>query len=152
MDTFLTVAYLGAGILFIQSLGGLASQESSRRGNVYGILGMIIALLATMVHGDVYQPEATQTHTIMGLSPQFIGSFGAAIVIGGGIGAFLAKRVEMTAMPELVAALHSFVGLAAVLVGFSCYLTAFEGGHDHLTIHLSEIYIDVIDEYKEKYG
>src|SRR3972149_4767370 len=96
-----TVAYIGASILFILSLGGLSHPETARRGNLYGVIGMTIAILATVL-GKV------------------TGSFGiliGAVLVGGGIGAFLANKVKMTEMPELVAILHSFVGLAAVLVG-----------------------------------
>ena len=96
-----TAAYLFASILFILSLGGLSSQESARRGVWYGIVGMVIAVLATVagpsVEGHVY--------------------IVVAIAIASVIGVLLARRVEMTAMPELVAILPRFVGLAAVLVG-----------------------------------
>jgi len=95
-----TVAYIVAMILFIMALGGLSNQETARRGNWYGVAGMTIALLAT-VFGVV-----TQNYVEMM----------AAIVIGGSIGLLLAKRIQMTEMPELVASLHSLVGLAAVLV------------------------------------
>ena len=129
----LTVAYLGAGILFILSLGGLSSQESARRGNWYGIIGMIIALGATMLHDQIgkYQVDA-------------FGALAATIGIGSIIGFVLAKRVQMTAMPELVAILHSFVGLAAVLVGFSSFLDPIEKteGIEHV-IHNIEIYVDI---------
>ena len=106
-----TVAYLGAGILFILSLGGLSSQESASRGNMYGILGMIIALVATMLHekiGLFSADTAQMTEAIKNIA--YTGqSYGAlAFAIGGGaaIGAILAARVQMTAMPELVAALE----------------------------------------------
>ena len=102
-----TAAYIIAAILFILSLAGLSKQETARRGNQAGIAGMAIAVLATII-GD-------------GVS-----SYGILLItvaIGGAIGAYLAKRVEMTQMPELVAILHSFVGMAAVLVGFASYLT-----------------------------
>lgn len=131
--SILTVAYLGAGILFILSLGGLASQESARRGNWYGIIGMIIALAATMLHEEIgkYQIDA-------------YGALAATIGIGSIIGFIVAKRVQMTAMPELVAILHSFVGLAAVLVGFSSFLAPLEQttGIEH-AIHNIEIYADI---------
>jgi NAD(P) transhydrogenase subunit beta len=102
----LTVAYLAAGVLFILSLKGLSHPESSRRGNTFGVIGMAIALVATML--------ATGLTT----SPAFLGSVAVAAVIG----ALVASRVAMTAMPQLVALLHSFVGLAAVLVGISNHL------------------------------
>ena len=122
-------AYLFASILFILSLGSLSSQESAKRGVFYGIIGMIIAIIATVlgagVHGHVY--------------------IIAAIAIASVIGILLARRVEMTSMPQLVAILHSFVGLAAVLVGFGSYLdphTQALVGTEH-TIHLVEVFIGV---------
>src|SRR5690606_33425233 len=99
----ITAAYIGATVLFILALGGLSNQETARRGNFYGMLGMGIALLATIV-GVV-----SDNHGIL------IG----ALVVGGALGLLLARRVQMTQMPELVAILHSLVGLAAVLVGFA---------------------------------
>jgi NAD(P) transhydrogenase subunit beta len=122
-------AYLFASILFILSLGSLSSQESAKRGVFYGIIGMVIAILATIlgqdVHGHVY--------------------IIAAIAIASVIGILLARRVEMTSMPQLVAILHSFVGLAAVLVGFGSYLdpkTHLLPSTEH-TIHLVEVFIGV---------
>ena len=105
-ESLVTVAYLIAGILFILSLGGLSAQDSARRGNMFGIVGMLIAVSATALSGRV------------GGYPLLFG----CVAIGGLIGALLAARVAMTAMPELVAILHSFVGLAAVLVGFASTL------------------------------
>ncbi len=99
------VAYLIAGILFILSLAGLSAQESARRGNLFGIVGMAIAVAVTVLS------QAMNYATLA-----------VAVGIGGVIGVTLALRVQMTSMPELVAALHSFVGLAAVLVGFGSYL------------------------------
>jgi H+-translocating NAD(P) transhydrogenase subunit beta len=104
--TMTTVAYLAAGVLFILSLGGLSAQESARRGNLFGIVGMLIAVAATMA-GD----RVTSYPVLTG-----------CLAVGGLIGAVLAAKVEMTGMPQLVAILHSFVGLAAVLVGFATYL------------------------------
>jgi H+-translocating NAD(P) transhydrogenase subunit beta len=101
-----TVAYLIAGLLFILSLGGLSAQESARRGNLFGIAGMAIAVIATMVG-----PGVTSYGVLV-----------AMLAIGGAIGAAVAARVQMTAMPQLVAILHSFVGAAAVLVGFAITL------------------------------
>lgn len=124
-----TAAYLFASILFILSLGSLSSQESAKRGVLYGIIGMVIAILATVlgegVHGHIY--------------------IIAAIAIASVIGLMLARKVEMTSMPQLVAILHSFVGLAAVLVGFGSYLdphTQALVGTEH-TIHLIEVYIGI---------
>ena len=106
MSGLVTVAYIGATILFILALGGLSNPETARRGNLYGIIGMSIALLAT-VFGVV------TAHYLLLLG---------GLVIGGSIGLILARRVQMTEMPELVAILHSLVGLAAVLVGFANFM------------------------------
>ena len=124
----LTASYLAAGALFILSLNGLSNQESARRGNLCGMLGMAIAVVATILSGQVGGFEK--------LFP--------AMIIGGLIGAFIASRVEMTQMPELVAILHSFVGLAAVLVGVSSYLdpTAHFVGAEKV-IHEVEVYLGV---------
>ena len=96
--------YLAAGVLFILALRGLSSPVSSRRGNMLGMAGMAIAVLTTL--GQIGDPDSTLTW----------GLIVAGIVIGGGIGAYIARRIPMTSMPELVAAFHSLVGLAAVFV------------------------------------
>ena len=115
MPSLLSMAYLGAGILFILSLGGLSSQESARKGNWYGIWGMVIALAATMLHPNI---GAMQFEGIAlvdgGYSGAAYGLLLGTIAVGVVIGGVMAKRVQMTSMPELVALLHSFVGLAAV--------------------------------------
>ncbi len=120
-------AYLVAAVLFIMSLAGLSKQETARAGNYYGIAGMGIALIAT-----IFGPEAQGTGWII-----------LAMVIGGAIGIRLAKKVEMTEMPELVAILHSFVGLAAVLVGFNTYIDHGELTGALLNIHLVEVFLGV---------
>lgn len=124
-----TAAYLFAGILFILSLGGLSSQESAKRGVLFGIIGMIIAVLATIAGKDI------EGHIYII----------AAIAIASVIGIIVARRVEMTAMPQLIAILHSFVGLAAVLVGFGSYLDPDiqSLGKVERNIHLVEVYIGV---------
>ena len=124
----ITTAYLIAGILFILSLGGLSKQETARRGNLYGILGMGIAILATFFSGHI-----TNVQYLIPL-----------MLVGGTIGAVLAKRVEMTSMPELVAILHSFVGAAAVLVGIASFLDPLHvlGGTEKL-IHDTEVILGV---------
>ncbi|HEX8705092.1 MAG TPA: NAD(P)(+) transhydrogenase (Re/Si-specific) subunit beta, partial [Myxococcaceae bacterium] len=120
MNGVTSVAYLLSGVLFIRSLGGLSKQETAARGNLYGMLGMA---LAVAVAGTTWFLNGTGTIGAgMGL---LIGS----VLVGGTIGAVLARRVEMTGMPELVAILHSFVGLAAVLVGISSYLEPRSGAH-----------------------
>lgn len=136
MEGLLTVAYLVAAVLFILSLGGLSNQETARRGNLFGILGMFIAIVATLAHPSV----AVLDQAWVGY-PMVLGG----VVVGGVIGIILALRVQMTSMPQLVAALHSFVGLAAVLVGFSTYL---DPGATHegtaALIHDIEILLDVV--------
>ncbi len=124
----LTVSYLAAGALFIFSLGGLSNQESARRGNIFGILGMTVAILATVFSGHV------------GAFEKFV----PAMIIGALIGIVIARKVEMTSMPELVAGFHSFVGAAAVMVGFASYLdpTSQLEGADK-TIHEVEVYLGV---------
>jgi NAD(P) transhydrogenase subunit beta len=124
----MTVSYIAAAILFILSLGGLSRQDTARRGNFYGALGMAIAIVATVLGAHV------GNFTL--LIP--------AIVLGASVGWVLAIRVEMTQMPELVAVLHSFVGLAATLVGYASYLdpnSHFEGAEK--TIHEVEIFLGV---------
>src|SRR5687767_10703383 len=105
-QSLVTLAYLAAGLLFIFSLSGLAAQHTARRGNVLGIIGMGLAVVATALGA-----EALNWWVLAG-----------SLGIGGLIGAALAARVAMTSMPQLVAILHSFVGAAAVLVGFASYL------------------------------
>ena len=124
-----TVSYIAATVLFILALGGLSNQETARRGNWYGIVGMAIALVATVL-GVV-----SRHYTILLV----------ALLIGGSVGLVLARRVQMTQMPELVAILHSLVGLAAVAVGFANFMdpaSHFMGVE--LTIHDVETYLGVL--------
>ncbi|WP_438951322.1 Re/Si-specific NAD(P)(+) transhydrogenase subunit beta [Porticoccus sp.] len=123
-----SVAYVVASVLFILSLGGLSHQESARRGNYFGVAGILIAVGVTIANvgtGDMI-------------------AILISIVLGSIIGIFLANRVEMTQMPQLVALLHSFVGLAAVLVGFSGYIEPLivTHGAEH-TIKLIEIFLGI---------
>ncbi|WP_217532313.1 Re/Si-specific NAD(P)(+) transhydrogenase subunit beta [Vibrio metschnikovii] len=121
-------AYIIAALCFILSLAGLSKQESARTGNYYGMAGMTIALLAT-----IFSPEA------QGLSWIIL-----AMIIGAVIGIRFANKVEMTQMPELVAMLHSFVGMAAVLVGYNSLLDApLVDTHAEHVIHLVEVFIGV---------
>ena len=129
-EGIVTASYVGATILFILALGGLSNQETARRGNLYGMIGMAVALVATILG-------------VTGNMEILI----AGLVIGGSIGLILAKRVQMTEMPELVAMLHSLVGLAAVLVGFANFMDP--GRLDHyngveLTIHDVETYLGIL--------
>ena len=126
-----TVAYLGAAILFILSLGGLSNPETSRRGNLFGMVGMALAVLAT-----VFGPR---------VSPMGVAWIVGALVIGGGIGLYAAKVVKMTQMPELVALMHSLVGLAACLVGVASYVdTSIQLQGVEKTIHEVEIYVGIL--------
>lgn len=126
-ESLITIAYIAASALFIMSLGGLSRQETARRGNLYGILGMLIALVATAF--------AIRDGNYVLLA--------AALVPGAIIGAVLASRVQMTSMPQLVAILHSFVGAAAVLVGFATYLGDQQIAESEKLIHHVEIFIGV---------
>src|SRR5476651_2186862 len=124
-----TAAYIVAAILFIFSLAGLSKHETSKQGNIFGVTGMAIALIAT----------------ILGPDSGNVGWIIIAMVIGGAIGIYLARKVEMTEMPELVAILHSFVGLAAVLVGFNSYLDHGAVPMDRVleNIHLTEVFLGI---------
>ena len=127
----ITVSYIIATILFILALGGLSNQETARRGNWYGIIGMAIALLATIL--------GVVTQNYVGLL--------VAMVVGGTIGLIAARRVQMTQMPELVAILHSLVGLAAVAVGFANFMDPDRLSHYvgvELTIHDIETYLGIL--------
>ena len=126
-----TVSYIGATILFILSLGGLSNPETSRRGNLYGIIGMTLAVLATVLGNKV---------TAAGI-PYIV----AAMAVGGFIGVYAARTVQMTQMPELVAFMHSLVGASAALVGFASYLdpsSTLTGVEK--TIHEVEIYVGIL--------
>lgn len=128
MNGLVTASYIGATILFILALGGLSHQETSRRGNFFGIIGMAIALVAT----------------IAGVTAN-IALLVGGLAVGGSIGLVLARRVQMTQMPELVAILHSLVGMAAVLVGFANFMdpeSHFTGVE--LTIHDVETYLGIL--------
>jgi len=127
-----TVSYIAATILFILSLGGLANPETARRGNLFGMIGMALAVLAT-----VLGPRVTPAGI-----PWIVG----ALAVGGAIGLIAAKKVQMTQMPELVALMHSLVGLAACLVGFASYVdtsTVFPTPAEK-AIHEVEIYIGIL--------
>ena len=125
----ITASYIIAAVLFILSLGGLSHPETARRGNLYGIVGMIIAITATMLSNQV------TAYVVLIL----------AMLVGGILGVVAARRVQMTEMPELVAMLHSFVGLAAVFIGFAIYM---EGPGHYVgaarAIHEVEIYLGVL--------
>lgn len=128
-----TIAYIIAAILFVLSLAGLSRQETAKRGNIFGIIGMSIALVTTIASSNV----------------QALVYILVAMLIGSLIGARVALKVEMTGMPQLVAALHSFVGLAAVLVGYNNFFKLLGHGHGEtvegtlLNIELTEIFLGV---------
>ncbi|MEQ1543686.1 Re/Si-specific NAD(P)(+) transhydrogenase subunit beta [Methyloglobulus sp.] len=128
-QSLVTMSYIVATILFILSLSGLSNQETARRGNYYGMLGMAIAIIATVLSGAV-----TSYGILVG-----------ALVIGGSIGLFAAKKVAMTQMPELVAIMHSLVGMAAVLVGYANFMdTSLTLTGVEKTIHEVEIYLGIL--------
>jgi NAD(P) transhydrogenase subunit beta len=128
VSPLILIAYVAASALFILSLGGLSDQESARRGNLFGVAGMLIALIATAAN------------MVSGFAV-----LAGTLIVGTAIGAVLASRVKMTAMPQLVAILHSFVGLAAVLVGIATYLGGTHGSMSsgETSLHLIEIFIGV---------
>ncbi|MDD5272806.1 MAG: Re/Si-specific NAD(P)(+) transhydrogenase subunit beta [Methylovulum sp.] len=129
--SLVTMSYIIAAILFILSLSGLSNQETARRGNYYGMAGMVIAIVATALSGAV----SGAAYPILIV----------AVLIGGTIGAILASRVAMTQMPELVAIMHSLVGMAAVLVGFANFMDNASGlAGVEKTIHEIEIYIGIL--------
>jgi len=122
------IAYLSASALFILSLSGLSHPATAKRGNLLGIAGMVIAVVTTVLAGS-----ADGIAIIIG-----------AMLVGGIAGAILAKRVEMTQMPQLVAVLHSFVGLAAVLVGYANYLEPTTLAGAEKVIHEAETYLGIL--------
>jgi proton-translocating NAD(P)+ transhydrogenase subunit beta len=127
-QSLVTIAYIVSGVLFILSLGGLSTQETARRGNRFGMIGMLLAIVATALSAHV------SGYAVLGV----------CILIGTAIGGLLAAKVEMTAMPQLVAILHSFVGLAAVLVGFATYLAPSSLSGVEKTIHDVEVYLGIL--------
>jgi len=122
MSTIVSLAYLISGICFILSLKGLASPETARQGNMFGIFGMAVSIITTLF--------LVQGSSLVDIA--------VAIAIGGGIGAVVARKIQMTALPQLVAAFHSLVGLAAVLVASAAFLNPdaygiAQGGNIHLS-------------------
>lgn len=123
----ITAAYIIAAILFIGSLNGLSSQESAKRGNFFGIIGMIIAIVATIASSQV----------------EGLGYITIAMAVGAGIGVRLALKVEMTSMPELIAILHSFVGLSATFIGFNSFLEHAPLVGTEQVIHNVEVFLGI---------
>ena len=128
-QVLLSLPYLAASVLFILSLKGLSSQETARRGALFGMIGMAIAIGATLTAGEM---------TSRGLTYVAV-----AVLVGAAIGAVMAARVAMTAMPEMVAVLHSFVGAAAVLVGFASFFDEPSESAIGHAIHLFEVYLAI---------
>ncbi|MFT3839335.1 MAG: NAD(P)(+) transhydrogenase (Re/Si-specific) subunit beta [Myxococcaceae bacterium] len=133
----LVIAYLAAGVLFIRALGGLSKQETARNGNLSGIIGMVAAIAVTAIAwaGDAITGKEAGIAVLAGTA-----------IIGASIGGVLAKRVEMTGMPQLVAMLHSFVGAAAVLVGMSSYLAPHGVDLSDVTVrnvHMVEVWLGI---------
>ena len=139
------IVYLAASMLFILSLRGLSTQESARRGNAFGTIGMLHRRAGH--GGGAAAARARRRPAAARLAPSSLtalGVLGAALGIGCVVGAFLAARVAMTAMPELVAMLHSFVGAAAVLVGIATYLQPGAEMAAARSVHLIEIFVGVL--------
>ncbi|MFC1405280.1 MULTISPECIES: Re/Si-specific NAD(P)(+) transhydrogenase subunit beta [Streptacidiphilus] len=133
-----TAAYLVAALLFILSLAGLSKHETARQGWTYGVVGMVVALAATV--GLTVHDSPVRTTTVLIVV--------AAIGIGAVVGLWRARIVQMTGMPELIALLHSFVGLAAVLVGWASYIEVERNGLGGFTgsllrIHHAEVFIGI---------
>ena len=126
-------AYIIAAVLFVLALAGLSTHETARRGNIFGIIGMTIALIATIW-------LALERAANPGLTFALIL---AALAVGGSIGLWRARVVEMTGMPQLIAMLHSFVGIAAVLIGYNAYLAPGPLTGAEETIHLVEVFLGV---------
>jgi NAD(P) transhydrogenase subunit beta len=141
------LAYLAASMLFILSLRGLSTQESARRGNAFGTLGMLIAVVITAVALLLPGGAPAAGGAAAGAGGGHLvalGLLGVALAIGCAVGALLAARVAMTSMPELVAILHSFVGAAAVLVGIATYLQPGAEIAASRSVHLVEIFVGVL--------
>ncbi|MBK7822712.1 MAG: NAD(P)(+) transhydrogenase (Re/Si-specific) subunit beta [Tessaracoccus sp.] len=133
LTNFINATYIAAGLMFILALAGLSKHETARKGNVYGIMGMVFAVVATNF-AIAYRDYANHN-----LQPDAAVMLYAALSIGAIIGIWKARKVQMTGMPELIALLHSFVGAAAVLVGFNVHL-------DHPNadaLHMIEVYLGI---------
>ena len=133
LQNFIDSTYIVAGLLFIFALAGLSRFETSKRGNAFGMLGMALALLATnfaLAFTDIRDQQPDKLAAVLLL---------VAVAIGATIGIWKARKVEMTGMPELIALLHSFVGMAAVLVGYNSFFEA----PDANTFHLVEVFLGI---------
>ncbi|HOF64750.1 MAG TPA: NAD(P)(+) transhydrogenase (Re/Si-specific) subunit beta, partial [Dermatophilaceae bacterium] len=139
--TLLQGAYIIAGLFFILALAGLSKHETAKAGNLNGIVGMTIALVVTILAAVVGVRSSGGIDLQKGSGAAGVALILVPMAIGAGIGILKAKRVEMTGMPELIAMLHSFVGLAAVLVGWNSFYAGAEGGHHG--IHMGEVFAGV---------
>lgn len=135
VQTFVSLAYIIAALLFIRALAGLSKHETAQKGNNAGIIGMAIALIATIALAISSNPDRGVAVTALLIA--------VAMLIGAMIGIWKARNVEMTGMPELIALLHSFVGLAAVLVGYNSYLAPEAQSELLGGFHLGEVYLGV---------
>ncbi len=154
LANFVQATYIVAGVLFILALAGLAKFETSKRGNAFGILGMFLAVVATIV--AVWAPESWHSENWAETMPTFVGQGSmtavamlvVAMLVGAGIGIYKAVKVEMTGMPQLIAQLHSFVGMAAVLIGYNVFIeiqremASGQQMHD-VGFHLAEVWIGI---------
>lgn len=138
---FTNLAYIVAALLFILALAGLAKQETASRGNRFGIAGMSLALIATVIKAVVDAGEGSSSDTNGPVVTLIL--IIVALGIGAAIGIPRAKKVEMTGMPELIAMLHSFVGLAAVLIGINSFMDAHSDSGDFEKFHLGEVYLGI---------
>ncbi|MDR2930313.1 MAG: Re/Si-specific NAD(P)(+) transhydrogenase subunit beta [Propionibacteriaceae bacterium] len=138
--TLISGSYILAGLCFILALAGLSKHETAKRGNLFGMIGMGLALIFTIL-GTVLATQSGST-TIPAGPSWAIAAILIAMVVGAGIGIFMAVRVEMTGMPQLIALLHSFVGLTAVLVGWNAYFEPVSAG-DSLALHHGELFVGV---------
>ncbi|MDQ1538105.1 MAG: H+-translocating transhydrogenase subunit beta [Actinomycetota bacterium] len=139
LTTIVQAAYVVAALLFIMALAGLSKHETAKTGNAYGVAGMVIALVAT----GALSLKAAAVEGALGV-PATIALIIIAMSIGGTIGVWRAKKVEMTGMPELIAILHSLVGAAAVLVGYNSFLTEGDMAAGSLrNIHSVEVFLGV---------
>jgi NAD(P) transhydrogenase subunit beta len=139
--TLLQGSYIIAGLLFILALAGLSKHESAKSGNTYGIIGMGIALVITVLAAVIgIGTKPADSGYKLGTGLPALGLILLAVIIGASIGIWRARKVEMTGMPELIAMLHSFVGLAAVLVGYNSY---FSPPETDVKVHLGEVFVGV---------
>ena len=135
LTNLVNATYIAAGLMFILALAGLSKHETAKKGNAFGILGMVLALVAT--NYAIAQPADGRSFDWTSAALLY-----GAIAIGAVIGTWKARRVEMTGMPELIALLHSFVGAAAVLVGFNVHLTATHTDHTDV-LHAVEVVLGI---------